>query len=389
MVISRKIAQRLENSSWIRRLFEEGQQMAADGKGPVYDFSIGNPDLEPPKKFKELLIQYAQNNTPGLHKYMANTGYADTRRAVAQSLVTDYDLPFTENNVIMTVGAGGAVNVALKALLDPGDEVIVIPPYFVEYGFYIDNHNGVMVKAPSASDFNLDIDSIAGKITDKTRVVMITNPNNPTGVLYPQETLDALGNLLRERSKGRERPIVLMDDAPYRKLVYDVDHCTSAFAAYEHTLMGTSHSKDLGIPGERIGFLAISPRLQDAETMAQAATFANRTLGFVNAPAMMQRVVAGLQDVTIDLDWYRRKRDRFYKELTRMGYEIPYPAGAFYMFPKAPGGDDIAFINKLKELRVLTVPGSGFDAPGYFRISYCVNDEVIEGALPAFEKAIK
>ncbi len=390
MPIARRIAAYQEKGSWIRKLFEEGALMAADGSGrPVYDFSIGNPDLEPPAEFNAALREILDDPTPGTHKYMANVGYAETRGAVAASLAADYDLPFAAENVIMTVGAGGAINVALKALVDPGEEVLAVAPYFVEYRFYAENHGAQLVEAPSAPDFTLDIDAIEARITERTRVVVITNPNNPTGVLYPQENLDALGALLRRKSAQRDRPIFLLDDAPYRKLVFDVERCTSAFAAYENTLMGTSHSKDLGLPGERIGFLAISPRMGGWQKVAGAAAFTNRTLGFVNAPALMQRVAARLQNVTIDLDWYRSKRDLLYNSLTEMGYEMPYPGGAFYMFPRAPGGDDLAFINKLKELRVLVVPGSGFGTPGYFRISYCCAEEKIRGALPAFEQAIK
>lgn len=390
MPISKRIAAYQEKGSWIRKLFEEGAQMAADGSGrPVYDFSIGNPDLEPPVEFKQALRDILDSETAGTHKYMANVGYLETRQAVADSLASDYDLPFTADNVTMTVGAGGAINVAFKALLDVGEEVIAVAPYFVEYRFYAENHGAELVVANSAEDFDLDIDAIEACITDKSRIVVITNPNNPTGVLYPQETLNALGDMLRRKSEGRDRPLFLIDDAPYRKLVFDVEKCTSAFAAYENTLMGTSHSKDLGLPGERIGFLAISPRMNGWQKLAGAAAFANRTLGFVNAPAMMQRVAAKLQNVTIDLDWYRRKRDRFYNALTEMGYEMPYPGGAFYMFIKAPGGDDIAFIEKLKDLRVLVVPGTGFGTPGYFRIAYCCADEKIEGSLPAFAQAIE
>jgi aspartate aminotransferase len=390
MPMSKRIAAYQEKGSWIRKLFEEGAQMAADGSGkPVYDFSIGNPDLEPPAEFTSTLKELAASPETGTHKYMANVGYLETRQAVAGSLARDHDLPFAPENITMTVGAGGAINVAFKALLDPGEEVIAIAPYFVEYRFYTENHGGQLVEARSAADFDFDLADLEAKITDRTRIVVITNPNNPTGVLYSQESLDALGDLLRRKSEGRERPIFLVDDAPYRKLVFDVDRCTSSFNAYENTLMGTSHSKDLGLPGERIGFLAISPRLEGWQKLAGAAAFANRTLGFVNAPALMQRVAARLQDVTIDLDWYRRKRDRLYGALTEMGYEMPYPGGAFYMFPKAPGGDDLAFINKLKEKRVLVVPGSGFGSPGYFRISYCCADDKIEGALPAFAEAIR
>ena len=390
MPIAKRIAAYQANGSWIRKLFEEGALLARDGSGkPVYDFSIGNPDLEPPPEFNAVLREIVDDPSPGKHKYMSNPGYEETRAAVAADMSLDHELPFTAENIVMTVGAGGAVNSALKALIDPGEEVIVNAPYFVEYRFYIENHGGVMVAAQTTADFDLDVEAIASKVTDRTRAVIITNPNNPTGIMYPQETLGRLGDLLRNLSVGRDRPIFLLDDAPYRKLVYDVDKCTSPFTAYENTLMATSHSKDLGLPGERIGFLAVSPRMNQWQRVAGAAAFTNRTLGFVNAPALMQRVAARLQSVTIDLDWYRRKRDLLYRELTRMGYEVPYPAGAFYIFPKAPGGDDIAFIEKLKALRVLVVPGSGFGKPGYFRISYCVADSKIEGALPAFEAAIK
>ncbi len=389
MPISKRVDGFLSKASWIRKLFDEGRLMMQDGKGPVYDFSIGNPDLEPPARFKEVLRELVNDETPGQHKYMSNVGYVETRKAVADSLEVDHDLPFVADQIVMTVGAGGALNAALKALIDPGDEVIVVTPYFVEYRFYIDNHGGETVFANAKPDFDLDPEAIAEKITAKTRAVLINNPNNPTGVVYPQETLDRLGDVLREASAGRDRPIFLLDDAPYRKLVYDMDCCTSSFKAYENTLLGTSHSKDLGLPGERIGFLAVSPKCQDWQRVAAAIAFTNRTLGYVNAPALMQRAVAELQTTTIDLGWYRRKRDLLYNELTRMGYNVPFPGGAFYVFPQAPGGDDIAFINKLKEMRVLTVPGMGFGMPGYFRIAYCVNDELIEGALPIFEKAIK
>ncbi len=390
MPISRRIAAYQAGGSWIRKLFEEGARLAKDGSGkPVYDFSIGNPDLEPPPEFKEALRKIVDDDTPGQHKYMANIGFEATRAAVAADLAKDHDIPFTPQNIVMTVGAGGAVNVTLKALIDPGEEVIVNAPYFVEYKFYIENHGAIMIVAETKADFNLDIDDIAAKITDRTRAVIITNPNNPTGVMYPQKTLDDLGDLLRAKSAGQDRPIFVIDDAPYRKLVYDTPKCTSPFNGYENTLVATSHSKDLGLPGERIGFLAVSPRIDGWERLAGATAFANRTLGFVNAPALMQRVVAQLQSVTINLDWYRRKRDLLYRELTRMGYEVTYPDGAFYIFPKAPGGDDITFIDKLKENRVLVVPGTGFGRSGYFRISYCVTDDKIEGALPLFEAAIK
>ena len=390
MTIAKRISAYLEKGSWIRKLFEEGHQMKNDGSGePVYDLTIGNPDLEPPAEFKRALATLIEDPTPGRHKYMSNVGFVETRRAVADSLAVEHDLPFEPDHVVMTCGAGGAVNALLKAVLDPGEEVVVIAPFFVEYRFYIENHGGVMVTAEAGDDFNLDVDAIAAKLTDRTRVVLINNPNNPTGVVYPQETLDALGALLRERSAKSDRPLFLLDDAPYRKLVYDLDRCPSVFRAYEHALMATSHSKDLGLPGERIGFLAVSPRCDDCMRVAGATAFTNRTLGFVNAPALMQRAVTHLQKVTIDIEWYRRKRDLLVRELGRMGYRMPHPGGAFYVFPEAPGGDDVAFIQRLKERRVLAVPGSGFGKPGHFRIAYCMDDSVIEGALPTLERAIR
>ena len=389
MIVAKKIEKYMEQGSWIRRLFVEGAQMSCDGSGlPVYDFSIGNPELEPPKEFLDSIKAAINDSSTGTHKYMANTGYDETRAAIANSLNDDYGLGFSSNNVIMTVGAGGALNVLLKALLDDKEEVIAVAPYFVEYDFYVSNHNGVLKTVECNEDFNLNIDNIEAAITEKTKIVIITNPNNPTGVLYPQETLNELGDMLRRKSKEINRPIILVDDAPYRKLVYDAPKCTSAFNGYENTIMGTSHSKDLGLPGERIGYLAVSPKINNWQNIIDACAFTNRTLGFVNAPALMQRVVKDLQNVTIDLDWYRTKRDIFYRELTKMGYEIAYPDGAFYMFPKAPGGDDIKFIEILKSKRVLVVPGTGFKKSGFFRISYCVSEDKIRGSLKAFKEAI-
>ncbi len=390
MPISKQLSEYLKRGSWIRNLFEEGQRLSKESAEPVYDLTIGNPDLEPIQKFKTALEHAAGGNVPGAHKYMANAGYEETREAVAQSVGRDAGLDgCSKDQVVMTVGAAGAINVALKVLLNPGDEVIVSRPYFVEYQFYAENHGGKVVFVDTKADFDLDPQAIEAAITDKTKVVLINNPNNPSGVVYPQQTLDEVGDVLRRHSAGREAPIFLLDDAPYRKLVYDMDLCTSSLKAYENTLFASSHSKDLGIPGERIGFLLISPRCQGWQRVFAGMAFANRCLGFVNAPALMQRVVASLQDDVIDLDWYRKKRDRIYSALTELGYQTPYPGGAFYLFPKAPGGDDMAFIETLKAKRVLVVPGTGFGQPGYFRIAYCVKDETIDGALQALAAVMR
>ncbi|ERP39071.1 pyridoxal phosphate-dependent aminotransferase [Chitinivibrio alkaliphilus] len=391
MAISEKIAAYMQKGSMIRKLFEEGARLKADGSGrPVYDFSIGNPDLEPPQEFSRALARHAQDTTHGRHKYMANTGYEETRRAVAVQLEKEYNLPFHDESIIMTVGAGGGLNTLLKAVVNPGEEVLTVAPYFVEYGFYCDNHGINLRTVECDRDFHLPLEKIDHAITEKTGAVIINNPNNPTGVVYTQDELNRLGEILARHSAGRKKPLYLIDDAPYRKLVYDVPHCSSAFAAYEHTFMVTSHSKDLGLPGERIGYIAISPRTQEPALIYQACAFTNRTLGFVNAPALMQRVVAQIQDVTIDLSWYKGKRDRLYTALRHMGYELPYPGGAFYMFPAVPAGmDEQAFVDLLTAKRVLTVPGSAFGKPGYFRLSYCVDDEKIDGALPFFEDALR
>jgi aspartate aminotransferase len=389
MTISRRIAEHLKNASWIRKLFEEGQQMTKDGGGPVFDFSIGNPTLEPPDELKRALEEIASEEIDGKHRYMPNAGYTRTREGVARGLTQETGIAFTSDHIVMTVGAAGAVNTALKALVDPGSQVIVTAPYFVEYGFYIENHGAEMVVADATSTFDLNPEAIGDRISDKTRVVLINNPNNPTGVVYRRENLRRLGEVLHRASRDHGRPIFLLDDAPYRKLVYDDTRCPDVFDAYDNALMATSHSKDLAIPGERIGYLAISPKCRDWDQVVEGATFANRTLGYVNAPALMQRVVAAVPDAVIDIDWYRKKRDRLIGALTAFGYRLPKPGGAFYLFPEAPGGDDIAFLRRLRAMRVLVVPSSGFGTPGHFRIAYCVDDDIIEGALPIFERAIR
>ena len=389
MAISKKVAGFLGRASFIRKMFEEASRMRADGKGPVYDFSLGNPDLEPPAEFRKRLFSVIGDETPGAHKYMANVGYESTRQAVAASLAREHGLPFTAESVIMTVGAGGALNTVLKAILDDGDEVITPLPFFVEYTFYADNHGGTLVKVPSQPDFQPDVAAIEAAITPRTKVLLTNSPHNPTGAVYRAEVLAAIGDLLRRKSEELGHTIYWISDEPYRRLIYDLDCCPSLFAAYGSSIMVTSHSKDLGLPGERIGYLAISPRADEPAALFGAMAFTNRTLGFVNAPALMQRVIETLQDVTVDLEWYRRKRDLLFESLTRFGYEVTRPEGAFYIFPKAPGGDDISFVAKMQEKRVLVVPGTGFGAPGYFRIAYCVDDAVIEGALPLFEEAIQ
>jgi aspartate aminotransferase len=388
-LLSKKIAQSMQSSSWIRKMFEEGARLRLQhGADAVQDFSLGNPVLEPPAKVREALVHAADPGMPGAHRYMPNAGYPEVRAAVARYLADRTGLPMEAKHVVMCVGAGGGLNVVMKTLLDPGDEVILLTPYFVEYDFYVDNHGGVPVHVPTGADFQLDLAAIEAAITPRTKALLLNSPNNPCGVVYPRASLDALGNLLRTASRRFGHAISIVTDEPYRHISYGVD-VPWVFRSYEHVVLVTSHSKDLALPGERIGYIAFDPRLEDVDLLIAGATFATRTLGFVNAPAIQQRAVATLQGFTVDPEIYRRKRDRLYSALRGFGYECVEPQGAFYMFPKTPIADDVAFVKLLLEELILVVPGTGFGRPGHMRISYCVEDATIDRALPGFERAIR
>jgi aspartate aminotransferase len=345
---------------------------------------------EPPQRFKEALKDLALHPIAGMHRYMPNSGYPETRRFVAEQLSKEKGIAYTEDHIVMTVGAAGGINVALKAILDSGDEVIVPSPYFVEYEFYIENHGGIMRLVDTAEDFTLDVTAIEKAITERTRIVLINSPNNPTGIVYSIETLHALANLLQAKSKGRQSPIYLIADEAYRTIVFDDIRLPSIFEVYEPSMSVVSYSKSLSIPGERIGYVAINPLFGGAQEVIAAMIFANRTLGYVNAPALMQRLLPLLGANHVAPVEYQRKRDLLYGALTEYGYAMVKPQGAFYMFPQTPIQDDLAFVSDLQEsFHILTVPGRGFGKEGYFRIAYCVTDEVIEHSLPGFEKAAK
>jgi aspartate aminotransferase len=389
MPIAAKIAEAMTRASWIRKMFEEGERLKAAGKGPVYDFSIGNPDLDPPPAFHERLRSLLAQPQPGMHRYMPNVGYPSTREAVATWLKKQFDLGFSRENIVMVTGAGGGLNVVLKALLDPGDEVIVLTPYFVEYLFYVDNHGGVVVKVPTGPKFDISVAAVAAAVTSRTKAVIINSPNNPTGVIYPASTLAQLGDALRAKSAEFGTTIYIVSDEPYRRIVYDMPHCPSPLEHYANTILVMSHSKDLALAGERIGYVAIHPQASDVDRLFAAMAFTVRTLGFVNAPALMQHAVEALQDVVVDLTQYRNRRDRIHEGLTKAGYEVVRPQGAFYFFPKTPTDDDVAFCKALAQRRVLVVPGTGFGTPGYFRLSYAVPDDVIDGGLPILAEALR
>ncbi len=389
MPAAKKIQEAIKRSSWIRKMFEEGaKRKALYGAENVFDFSLGNPNLEPPEGFKIILRDLLKDNTPGNHSYMSNAGYVQTRQAVADYLTGYCSKSFTPDDVVMTVGAGGALNIIFKTILDPGDEVIIPSPCFMEYNFYIDNHQGIPRLVDTNEDFSLNLENIQKAMSEKTRAVLINSPNNPTGKVYSREELTLLGKMLEEFGSRRGEPVYIISDEPYRKIAYDVE-VPSLFDLYRESFVATSFSKDLSLPGERIGYVAINPDMSDRQIISAGLVFTNRILGYVNAPALQQRAIAGLLDSSVDVSIYRRKRDLLCEGLSRLGYEFTVPQGAFYLFPKCPIEDDIQFVSLLQEENILTVPGSGCGRTGYFRIAYCVSDSTITNAMPGFERAIR
>ncbi len=389
MTIAKKMTAFGEKSSWIRKMFEEGTRLKNEfGADQVYDFSLGNPDLPPPEAFQKTLQEVAADESDGRHAYMANAGLMETRQAIADHLVKEQGVAISGDEILMTCGAAGALNVVLKTVLDPGDEVVTPAPFFVEYRFYADNHGGNLVTVPTHADFTLDLDALEKAIGPQTKVVIINSPNNPTGQVYDKSSLTALGELLTTKSKALGRTIYLVSDEPYRKIVYDQIEVPSIFSAYPETLVCTSYSKDLSIPGERLGFIAIHPDATYKADLLAGLNLANRILGFVNAPALMQRVAAKLQGEKVDVNRYQKRRDLLCNGLADAGYTFTTPPGAFYLFPQSPIEDDVAFVRALQEERILVVPGSGFGGPGHFRISYCVPEKTIADALPGFKKVL-
>ena len=390
MAVSKKIKALMEQGSWIRRMFEEGIALKRElGEEHVFDLSLGNPVAEPPPEFFRELRRLAEDQTPGMHRYMPNAGYPETRAAVASQLSVETGLEFTADEIVMTCGAGGALNVVMKALLDPGDEVVIFAPYFVEYMFYADNHGATCIVVPPDPDFYPDFDAFESSIGPRTRIVLISSPGNPTGVLYSADVLAQLGETMRRKEGEYGTEITLVSDEPYRKILFDGAEYPHVFRHHARTVAATSHSKDLALPGERIGFIAVNPGYEGRDELVDGLTFCNRTLGFVNAPALMQRLVRNLQSVTVDVVQYQAKRDLLYQGLVDIGYSVVKPHGAFYMFPKSPIDDDVAFVTELRRHRVLVVPGRGFGAPGHFRIAYCVSDATLEGSLAGFRAAFE
>ncbi|MCF6336230.1 MAG: pyridoxal phosphate-dependent aminotransferase, partial [Spirochaetales bacterium] len=378
-----------DSSSFIRKMFETGAKLKLEfGENNVFDFSLGNPAMNPPEVFTRILRKKAEDMN--MHRYMPNAGYEDVRDKVAEYISSGQNEALTRNNIVMTSGAGGALNAVLKTIINPGDNIIASIPCFMEYKFYCDNHGGELQLVKGKADFNLDIDAIANAITESTAGVIINSPNNPSGRIYPEETIKELAEMLRQKSSDLGKAIYLISDEPYRKIVYDGKIVPSVMDFYENSIVCTSYSKDLSIPGERIGWLAVNPKAEDFDNLINGIILCNRILGYVNAPALMQRTIAELQGVSVDIEQYRKKRDYLADKLAGFGYKFRIPEGTFYFFIEAPVGDDLRTVDLLQEERILVVPGRGFGLPGYFRIAYCVDNSVVEGSIPGFKKvAIK
>jgi len=380
----------MAQGSWIRKMFEEGARLKQKhGAENVFDLSIGNPVMEPPAEFHQQLRKLAENPLPGMHRYMPNGGYPETRTAVANQLSLETGIKFTMNEIVMTCGAAGALNVVLMTILNPGDEVVIFAPYFLEYVNYIDNYNGIAKVLPTDDNFIPRLDALEAAINAKTRAVLINSPNNPSGVVYSEDFLHQLGELLNKKKTQYGKEIFLVNDEAYRKIIYEGLMCPPIWHHYQQSITLTSHSKDLALPGERIGYIAINPDCAQREQVVNGFIYCNRTLGYVNAPALMQNIVRHLQSVTVSINDYQQKRDFMYENLTNLGYSLIKPQGAFYLFPRSPLEDDVAFVKKLRQWQVLTVPGIGFGTPGYLRISYCVDDSTLEGSLNGFRHAIQ
>lgn len=391
-MISEKMKPYLKNNSAIRAMFEEGKRLASlYGAENVYDFSLGNPNVPAPAQMKEAIIDILENEDPVVvHGYMSNAGFPEVRKAIADNLNERFGTSFNENNLIMTVGAGSGLNVCLKTVLNPGEEVIVFAPYFLEYGSYIRNYDGVLVAVtPDTGHFQLNLEDFEQKLSPNTKAVIINNPHNPTGVVFSEETIEKLAAILKTKEQEYGHAIYLISDEPYRELAFDGAFVPFITKYYDNTMVVYSYSKSLSLPGERIGYVVIPDEVEDSADTIAAATIANRISGCVNAPSLIQLAVARCVDAEVDLGYYDRNRKTLYEGLTALGFTCVKPEGAFYLWMKSPVEDEKEFVDAAKKYNILVVPGSSFACPGYVRLAYCVSYEKIVNALPAFEKLAK
>jgi aspartate aminotransferase len=391
MILCSQVENYLARSSWIRRMFEAGIELKKKyGAENVYDFSLGNPDLAPPAAVAEGLRELADDaEKPFAFGYMPNAGYPQVRQRLAEVIAAEQGVAVSPDDVVVTCGAAGGINALFRAVLEPGDEVLCPAPFFVEYGFYAENHRGVLKTVPSKPlTFELDLAAIAGAITERTRCVLINSPNNPTGRIYSLDELGELADILRKASARTGKPILLISDEPYRFLAYDNATVPAIFPLYEHSVVVSSFSKNLALAGERVGYVAVNPAMPEAATLVGGLILTNRILGFVNAPAVGQKLLAKALGHEVDASVYASRRDAMAEVLREAGFSFSMPQGAFYFFPQIPKGeDDSAFVNELMQEQILAVPGSGFGYPGYFRLAFCVDEATIRGAAPGFARA--
>lgn len=388
-MISNKMRKLVDNNSVIREMFEEGKRLAEKyGQENVYDFSLGNPSIPAPKEVNKAIEEIVNSEEPlQLHGYMSNSGYEDVRETIAQNINKKYNTSFTCKNLVMTVGAASGLNIVLKSILNPDEEVIVLAPYFVEYKNYVNNYDGKLVEVKCKEpEFEPNMDALEASINKKTRAVIINSPNNPTGTIYSEETIKSLAKILETKQKELNTTIFLISDEPYRELVYDNIEVPYVTKYYNNTFVVYSYSKSLSLPGERIGYVVIPNDMEDSEEVIEAVTIANRIIGCVNAPSLMQKVIEKCDGLTTDINEYKKNRDTLYNGLTELNFKCCYPKGAFYIFMKTPINDDKEFCKIAKKYNILMVPGSSFGYAGYVRLSYCVSYEMINNSLQAFRK---
>lgn len=390
MTVARKIQEAMERASWIRRMFEDGARLKQEvGEDKVFDFSLGNPCLDPPPGYFEALRRTLEERHAGGYGYMPNAGYAETRAAVASSLREQRGTAVEPGDVVMTCGAAGGLNVVLKTLLNPGDEVVILSPFFPEYLFYVDNHGGVAHIVQTEKDFSLPLASIEQALSARTKAILVNSPNNPTGRMYEEESLMRLGALLEAAGRRTGSYIYLISDEPYGEIVFDGGKLPNLFACYTRSILVNSFSKSLSIAGERLGYVAVHPDMPDRKAIVDGMVFCNRTLGFVNAPATPQQIIGRTAGLHVAVSEYEKRRDLLCRGLEEAGYRFVKPQGAFYLFPESPAEDEIPFVRELMKEGILVVPGTGFGRSGYFRIAFCVPEKVIRNALPVFARVLR
>ena len=391
-MISNKMEPLVKNSSVIRSMFEEGAKMKAKyGEDKVFDFSLGNPNVPAPVEVKDAIMDIIENEDPvKVHGYMNNAGFEGTRSAIADHLNILHGTEFSAKNIIMVVGAGSALNVSLKTMLNPDDEVLTFAPYFVEYGNYVANYDAkLVVVPPNEKDFMPDVEKMKELITPRTKAVIINNPHNPTGVIYGEDVIKSIATALKEKQRELESVIYLIVDEPYRELVYVDKTVPYVTKYYDNTIVAYSYSKSLSLPGERIGYIVIPDESDESDEFIAAATIANRVSGCVNAPSLMQLVIERCVDAEADVEFYRKNGEILYRGLTEAGFECLKPEGAFYLWMKSPIPDDKKFVAKAKEYNILMVPGSSFAGPGYVRLAYCVSRETCQNSIEKFKELAK